>query len=60
MKTDPRFDGYTSYIMHSYVDYMLSVGARVVPLIVNEGDESTLNKLNKLDAVVMPGGDGDY
>ncbi len=21
MKTDPRFDGYTSYIMHSYVDF---------------------------------------
>lgn len=60
MITDPRFEGYTSYIMTSYVDFVLSAGARVVPLIVNEGEESSLKKLNKLDAVLMPGGDGDY
>ena len=36
MKTDPAFTGYTSYIMSSYVDFIMSAGARVVPLIYNE------------------------
>ena len=61
MKPDPRFDGYGSYIMSSYVDAILAAGARAVPLIVNTDDEKTsLTKLSKLNGVLMPGGDGDY
>ncbi len=60
MKTDTRFDGYSSYIMHSYVDFAMSSGARVVPLVVTETQDETIEKLSKLNAVLMPGGDGDY
>lgn len=60
MKTDSRFDGYTSYIMHSYVDFVQSSGARVVPLVVTETEEVTREKLSKLNAVLLPGGDGNY
>jgi gamma-glutamyl hydrolase len=60
MKPDPRFANYYSYIMTSYVDFVQSSGARVVPLIVNEPAEVTLDKLSKLNGVLFPGGDGDY
>jgi len=60
MKTDPRFANYHSYVMFSYVDFIQSSGARVVPLIMNEKKEVTQEKLSKLNGVLMPGGDGDY
>lgn len=60
MLSDPRFDGYRSYIMSSNVEYLMSVGARVVPLIRDEPQEVTDAKLDKLDAVLFPGGDGNY
>jgi gamma-glutamyl hydrolase len=37
-----------------------SAGARVVPLIRGEPESVTLEKLKKLNGVLMPGGDGDY
>lgn len=36
------------------------MGARVVPIIREESDEVTLQKLHKLNGVLMPGGDADY
>jgi hypothetical protein len=36
MKNDTRFDGYNTYIMKSYVDWVEAVGARVIPLINGE------------------------
>jgi len=60
MKTDPRFAQYHSYIMSSYVDFVQSSGARVVPLIMNEMRDVTMDKLSKVNGVLMPGGDGDY
>ena len=39
MLDDPIFDGYSSYIMSSYVKYFEAQGARVVPLIYDESDE---------------------
>ena len=60
MKTDPRFANYHSYVMFSYVDFAQSSGARVVPLVVNEAKEVTIDKLSKLNGVLFPGGDGDY
>jgi gamma-glutamyl hydrolase len=55
----PDFDGYTSYIMSSYVKYMEAAGARVVPIIYGEPMEVTLDKVSKVDGVLFPGGDGD-
>jgi len=60
MLPDERFDKYYSYAMHSYVDFIQSAGARVVPLIMSEPEEVTLDKLSKVNGVLFPGGDGDY
>ena len=60
MKGDSRFDGYGSYIMQAYVDWVESAGARVIPLIRGEDPEVTKRKLRGLNGVLMPGGDGDY
>lgn len=46
--------------MEAYVDFISSAGARIVPLIVGESEEVTLEKLKGLNGVFMPGGDGDY
>jgi len=59
MQKDPRFQGYKSYIMSSYVKYMEAQGARVVPLIYGEPEDVTKEKLKHLDGVLFPGGDGD-
>lgn len=55
-----QFAGYNSYMMTAYVDYIQAAGARVVPLIVGEPREVTLEKLSKLNGVLFPGGGGDY
>ena len=57
---DPRFDGYDSYIMAAYVKFMEAAGARVVPLVWNEPEEVTMDKLSKLDGVLFPGGANSY
>ena len=46
--------------MAAYVKFMEAAGARVVPLIVNEPDEVTMDKLSKLDGVLFPGGANSY
>jgi gamma-glutamyl hydrolase len=46
--------------MAAYVKFMEAAGARVVPLILGEAEEVTLEKISKLDGVLFPGGDGDY
>jgi len=45
--------------MSSYVKYIEASGARVVPIIYGEPEDVTLDKLSKLDGVLLPGGDGD-
>ena len=60
MKSDPRFDDYHSYIMSAYVDFIQAAGARIVPLILDEDDETTKDKLSKLNGVLYPGGGGGY
>jgi len=57
---DPRFEGYDSYIMAAYVKFMEAAGARVVPLVWNEPEEVTMNKLSQLDGVLFPGGANSY
>jgi gamma-glutamyl hydrolase len=60
MQPDLRFAGYNSYIMKSYVDWLEAAGARIVPLVLGEDEEVTLNKLKGMNGVLFPGGDGDY
>ena len=46
--------------MGAYVRYIQASGARVVPLIQGESEEILLHKLNHINGVLFPGGDGDY
>ena len=46
--------------MASYVNYIEAQGARVVPIIYGEPKEVTIDKLSKINGVLMPGGAGDY
>ena len=46
--------------MCAYVRYIQASGARVVPLIEGESEEILLHKLNHINGVLFPGGDGDY
>ena len=45
--------------MESYVNWVEAVGARVVPIIMNEPWEVTENKIRNLNGLIFPGGDGD-
>jgi gamma-glutamyl hydrolase len=45
--------------MSAYVKYIESSGAQVVPIMVGESEEEILYKLNRLNGVLFPGGDGD-
>ncbi len=47
-------------MMAAYVKYLEQSGARVVPLIMGEPTEVTMDKLSKLNGVFFPGGAGDY
>ncbi|KAL6838567.1 hypothetical protein ACP4OV_031623 [Aristida adscensionis] len=46
----------TSYIAASYVKFVESAGARVVPLVYNEPEERILEKLSLLNGVLFTGG----
>jgi hypothetical protein len=46
--------------MAAYVEFLQGSGARVVPLILGEDWSVTLDKINRLDGILFPGGDGDY
>ena len=46
--------------MTSYVKYYEAQGARVVPLMLNETDDQIYDKLDKLNGVILPGGNADY
>jgi gamma-glutamyl hydrolase len=60
MHNDSRFGNYSSYVMTAYAQFIEAAGARVVPLVLGEPREVTLEKLSKLNGVLFPGGDGDY
>ena len=46
--------------MASYVKWFEAAGARVVPVIMGESWDVTLEKLSKLNGIFFPGGDGDF
>jgi gamma-glutamyl hydrolase len=59
MQKDERFKNYKSYIMSAYVKYIEAAGAQVIPITVGESEEEIMKKLNKINGVLFPGGDGD-
>jgi gamma-glutamyl hydrolase len=46
--------------MGAYVRFMQSAGARVIPIRYDESEEETLEKMSKINGILMPGGGGDY
>jgi len=60
MKKRPKLKTYTSYVMSSYVHYLQSAGASVVPILVNESDSETRAKMGQIQGVLFPGGSGGY
>ena len=60
MLEDDRFKNYKSYVMASYVKYFEQSGARIVPIVYNETEDVTMEKMKHLNGVVLPGGNGDY
>ena len=60
MLTDPRFTGYTYYVMSSFVKFLETAGARIIPLIPGTSEDQTRDLLSKINGVFLPGGDGDY
>ena len=53
------FNGYRSFFAATYVKWLESSGAKVVPLIYTEPKEVLAKKISKLNGVLMPGGGGD-
>ncbi|KAK4290202.1 hypothetical protein Pmani_036883 [Petrolisthes manimaculis] len=47
---------YTSYLAASYVKFMESSGARVVPIMINQDDDYYRGIFNAVSGVVFPGG----
>ncbi|CAB1315591.1 unnamed protein product [Coregonus sp. 'balchen'] len=55
---DPHAQG-SSYIAASYVKYLESAGARVVPIRINRTDEEYEKIFNSINGLLLPGGDVD-
>eukprot|EP00063_Salmo_salar_P048895 XP_014023730.1 PREDICTED: gamma-glutamyl hydrolase-like [Salmo salar] len=55
---DPHAQG-SSYIAASYVKYLESAGARVVPIRINRTDEEYENIFNSINGLLLPGGGVD-
>lgn len=53
---DPSPHG-TSYIAASYVKYIESAGARVVPIRINRTEEEYVALFNSINGLLLPGGD---
>ena len=46
--------------MAAYVRYLEASGARVLPILMNDDEETVLSKLSMVNGVLIPGGAGDY
>ncbi|XP_029630131.1 gamma-glutamyl hydrolase [Salmo trutta] len=55
---DPHAQG-SSYIAASYVKYLESAGARVVPIKIHQTDEEYEKIFNSINGLLLPGGDVD-
>lgn len=56
LDVDPAPHG-TSYIAASYVKYLESAGARVVPIRINRTEEEYSKLFNSINGLLLPGGD---
>jgi len=45
MQNDTRFENYTSYIMSTYVNFLMAAGARIVPLIYSASQDEILDQM---------------
>ncbi|KAJ8371508.1 hypothetical protein AAFF_G00307870 [Aldrovandia affinis] len=55
---DPHAQG-SSYIAASYVKYLESAGARVVPIRINRTNEEYVKLFHSINGLLLPGGDVD-
>ncbi len=46
--------------MAAYVKSLEAAGARVIPILYNEPMASLLNKLERVNGILFPGGGGEY
>ncbi|XP_058795648.1 uncharacterized protein LOC131666769 [Phymastichus coffea] len=53
-------DTYDSYIAASYVKYIESAGARVVPIWIGQDENYYKNMISKINGVLFPGGDASF
>jgi len=60
MKNDSRYAVYESFIASTFVEFVISAGGRVVPIILNDTVETNIAKLRQLNGFLLPGGDGEY
>lgn len=55
-----KFEKYQSYIMAAYVRFLEGSGARVIPILMSDSEETVLEKLSQINGVLIPGGAGNY
>ncbi|XP_066527797.1 zgc:171566 [Hoplias malabaricus] len=58
LEDDPHAQG-SSYIAASYVKYLESAGARVVPIRINDTEEEYTKLFYAINGLLLPGGDVD-
>ena len=58
MKKDPKFTDKTSHILAPYISALEASGARTVPLLYDNDLTEELKKVEHLNGVFYPGGDG--
>ncbi|KAM4583424.1 gamma-glutamyl hydrolase isoform 1-T2 [Fundulus diaphanus] len=56
---DDHFARGSSYIAASYIKYLESAGARVVPIRINLTEEEYIKIFNSINGLLLPGGDVD-
>ncbi|KAM4740234.1 gamma-glutamyl hydrolase [Anableps anableps] len=56
---DDQFARGSSYIAASYIKYLESAGARVVPIRINRTEEEYIKIFNSINGLLLPGGDVD-
>lgn len=56
----PGFASHSTYISATYVRFLESSGARIIPILATECDEEVIRKIDMVNGVIFPGGKGDY
>lgn len=56
---DDQFAQGSSYILASYIKYLESAGARVIPIRINRTEEEYIKIFNSINGLLLPGGEVD-